>query len=299
MTSPERSILVTGCSSGIGYTCAHGMAERGWRVFATARSTEDLERLAAEGLEAIHLDYTDPASIAACADTVLERTDGKILALFNNGAYGQPGAVEDLPVDVLRQQFEANVFGWHDLTCRLLPAMRANGRGRIVQCSSVLGLVALKWRGAYNASKFAIEALSDTMRMELAGTGIHVSQIEPGPIRSRFREHAVNKLRANVDLATSPHAAEYETQLAAHDAKLAKQGTRPPERPAEARAKAKKGLLPSYRLGPDAVLDKLIHAVESNRPRPQYYVTSSTWVMAAARRLLTRRAMDKLSSRVS
>lgn len=275
------------------------MAERGWRVFATARTEADLNRLSAEGLEAVHLDYMDPKSIESCAGTVLERTSGKLYALFNNGAYGQPGAVEDLPVDALRRQFEANVFGWHDLTRRLVPAMRANGGGRIVQCSSVLGLVALKWRGAYNASKFAVEALSDTMRLELDGSGVYVCQIEPGPIRSRFRENAIAQMRKQIDLEISPHAAEYARQLAQEDEKLARQGSRPPEKPAEARAKAKKGLLPQYRLGPDAVLDKLIHAVESDRPRPHYYVTSSTWGMAIARRILTGRALDRLSSRVS
>ena len=299
MTGDGRSILITGCSSGIGYTCALGMAERGWRVFATARREADLEMLKAEGLEAVHLDYTDTASIAACAETVLERTGNGIYALFNNGAYGQPGAVEDLTTDVLKAQFEANVFGWHDLTCRLLPAMRANGAGRVVQCSSVLGLVALKWRGAYNASKFAIEALSDTMRLELEGSGIHVCQIEPGPIRSRFREHAIRHLKANVDLAGSPHAEEYARQLEAEEAKLSREGSRPLETPAQARAKRKGGLKPKYRLGPDAVLDKLIHATESANPQPRYYVTLPTWVMATARRTLTGRMLDKLSRRVS
>ena len=206
MTGTGRSILITGCSSGIGYTCAHGMAERGWTVIATARKAEDIERLKSEGIDTIALDYADPESIAKCADEVLNRTAGNLYALFNNGAYGQPGAVEDLPVDVLRAQFEANVFGWHDLTCRLLPAMRQNNAGRIVQCSSVLGLVAMKWRGAYNASKFALEALSDTMRLELRGTGIHVCQIEPGPIRSRFREHAIAHLHRNIDMDNSPIA---------------------------------------------------------------------------------------------
>ncbi len=299
MAGDGRSILITGCSSGIGYTCALGMAERGWRVFATARQQADLEMLEAAGLEAIHLDYADGSSIAACADSVLERTDGGVYALFNNGAYGQPGAVEDLTTDVLKAQFEANVFGWHDLTCRLLPAMRGNGAGRVVQCSSVLGLVALKWRGAYNASKFAIEALSDTMRLELDGSGVYVCQIEPGPIRSRFREHAIRHLRANVDLEASPHAGEYARQLAAEEAKLKREGPRPLETPAEARAKRKGGLKPKYRLGPDAVLDKLIHATESAKPRPRYYVTLPTWIMASARRTLTGRMLDKLSQRVS
>ncbi len=182
----EKSVLITGCSTGIGYHCAHGLKERGWRVFATARKRQDLARLKYEGLETVYLDYTDAKSIAHCADYVLQHTHGKLFGLFNNGAYGQPGAIEDLSTDVLRRQLEANVFGWHDLTRRLLPAMRKNGEGRIVQNSSVLGLVALKWRGAYNASKFAIEGLSDALRLEMEGTGVHVVLIEPGPIKSKF-----------------------------------------------------------------------------------------------------------------
>ncbi len=298
MTGVQRSILITGCSSGIGYTCAHGMAERGWRVIASARNQDDLDRLQQEGLETVYLDYAEPDAVAACADNVLERTGGRVHALFNNGAYGQPGAVEDLTPDVLRAQFEANLFGWHDLTCRIIPSMRSNGGGRIVQCSSVLGLVAMKWRGAYNASKFALEALSDTMRLELAGTGIHVCQIEPGPIRSRFREHAIAHLKRSVDMENSPHRDEYNRQLAKEEPKIAA-GSRPPEKPAEARARTGKRIGPSYRLGPEAVLDKLIHATESARPKPHYYVTAPTFVMAAARRLLPARALDALVSKVS
>ena len=298
MSGNGRTILITGCSSGIGYTCAHGMAERGWRVIASARRTDDLARLEAEGLETLQLDYADPKSVAGCADEVLRRTDGKPYALFNNGAYGQPGAVEDLTPDTLRAQFEANVFGWHDLTCRLVPAMRANGGGRIVQCSSVLGLVAMKWRGAYNASKFAIEALSDTMRLEVKDAGIHVCQIEPGPIRSRFRQHAIAHLKANVDMDNSPHRDEYARQLSIEEPKL-KADPRPPEKPAEARARAGRQNGPRYRLGPDAVLDRLIHATESARPKPRYYVTTPTVVMATARRILPHRMLDRLANKFS
>ena len=298
MSGNGRSILITGCSSGIGYTCAHGMAERGWRVVATARTDQDLQRLSDEGLEVVHLDYADAGSVAACASAVLERTGGKLYALFNNGAYGQPGAVEDLTTDVLRAQFEANVFGWHDLTCRLVPAMRSQGAGRIVQCSSVLGLVAMKWRGAYNASKFAIEALSDTMRLELKDAGIHVCQIEPGPIRSRFRQHAIRHLKQNVDLDKSPHRQEYQRQLTIEERKIAAD-PRPPEKPAEARAKTGNGIGPRYRLGPEAVLDKLIHATESRNPKPRYYVTAPTTAMATARRILPYRLLDRLAGRFS
>jgi len=291
-----RTILITGCSSGIGYTCAHGMKERGWRVLASVRKADDKARLEAEGLEVLMLDYAEPASVAACADEALKRAGGRIDALFNNGAYGQPGAVEDLTPDTLRAQFETNVFGWHDLTCRLVPSMRANGFGRIVHCSSVLGLVALRWRGAYNASKFAIEALGDTMRLELKGTGVHVCQIEPGPIRSRFPEHAIAALKANVDIEASPHREEYHRQL--ENPRLGRQSW-PPERPAEARARTGRGLLPKYRLGPDAVLDALVHATESTNPKPHYHVTAGTGFMAFARHVLPVRLLDRLAHKVS
>jgi NAD(P)-dependent dehydrogenase (short-subunit alcohol dehydrogenase family) len=289
-----RSILITGCSSGIGYTCALGMKQRGWRVFATARSQPDLERLKAEGLEVVYLDYTEPKSIATCAEAVLEATGGQLFALFNNGAYAQPGAVEDLTPDVLRAQFEANVFGWHDLSIRLIPAMRRNGVGRIVQCSSVLGLVAFKWRGAYSASKFAIEALSDTMRIELAGSGVKVSVIEPGPIRSRLQEHAVAHFKRNIDLENSVHREHYKRLLAKSeilDSKLWGY-----EKPGEGSTWS---FLPRYRLGPDAVLAKLVHAVESANPKPHYHVTAATHVVAMARRVLPARAMDLLARSVS
>src|SRR5262245_31403375 len=185
------------------------MKARGWRVFATARKPEDIGRLNSEGLESLYLDYAEPASIAACAAEIAARTDGKLDALFNNGAYGQPGAVEDLTRATLEAQFQANVFGWHDLTRQCLPLMRANGAGRIVQNSSVLGLVALKWRGAYNASKSAVEALSDTLRLELKSANIHVAIIEPGPITSKFTLHALEAFDRNVDEANSHYRAVY------------------------------------------------------------------------------------------
>lgn len=289
-----RSILITGCSSGIGYYCAHAMKLRGWRVFATARAPGDIARLKSEGLEVLYLDYAEPESIAACAEAVLDVTGGGIYALFNNGAYGQPGAVEDLRPEVLRAQFEANVFGWHDLTCRLVPAMRANREGRIVQCSSVLGLVALKWRGAYTASKFAIEAISDTLRLELKGSGVYVSVIEPGPIRSRFNEHAVAHFQRNIDIKASVHREEYEEMLARMEAMNARSrwGYEKPG------ARRSRSLLPRYRLGPDAVFEKLLHAVESSNPRPHYHVTAGTRAMALARRILPARVLDLLADRI-
>ena len=196
----NRSILITGCSSGIGAHCAHRLRGRGWRVFAAARKPADVDRLAGAGFDALLLDYADGASIAAAVDTVLSGTGGGLDALFNNGAYALPGAVEDIPTEALRAGFEANFFGWHDLTRRLIPVMRAQGHGRIVQCSSVLGYVPMKYRGAYIASKYALEGLSETLRLELLGTGIHVSLIEPGPIDSRFEPNALTVFRASIDI---------------------------------------------------------------------------------------------------
>ncbi|ODA66115.1 D-beta-hydroxybutyrate dehydrogenase [Methyloligella halotolerans] len=261
----RRSILITGCSSGIGLACVRAMRDRGWRVFATARNEEDLDRLRSdERVEVVYLDYTEPQSIAACADTVLQATGGTLDALFNNGAYGQPGAVEDLPVDVLKAQFEANVFGWHDLTNRFIPAMRRQGRGRIVHCSSVLGFVAAPYRGAYCASKFALEALADTMRVELAETGIRVVLIEPGPIHSRFVEHALAAYRANIDIESSPHAETYKARIAAME----------------------QGGSSTFKLEPETVAAKLIKAVESPRPKPRYFVTVPTYLAALFKRVL-------------
>ncbi|MDE2447106.1 MAG: SDR family NAD(P)-dependent oxidoreductase, partial [Alphaproteobacteria bacterium] len=189
----QKTILITGCSSGIGYTCALGLKARGHRVLATVRNRADQKTLEGLGLETLIMDYSDRDSVAHCATELARRTGGKLDALFNNGAHGQPGAVEDLTREVLEAQFASGFFGWHQLTKACLPLMRANGGGRIIQNSSVLGIVAMKWRGAYNAMKFAVEGLTDTMRLELRGSGIFVSTIEPGPITSKFVESAIKK----------------------------------------------------------------------------------------------------------
>ena len=248
----RRSIIVTGCSSGIGAHCARALKAEGWRVFATVRKQEDLAALEADGIEALLMDYTKPDTIAALVETVTARTGGRIDALFNNGAYGQPGAVEDLTTDVLRLQFETNVFGWHELTRRVIPFMRAQGHGRIVNCSSILGLIPYRYRGAYNASKFALEGLTVTMRMELDGSGIHVSLIEPGPIASRFTANALAAVHDHIDLENSAHAQEYKRQLARLD------GSGPVNR---------------HKLGPEAVHKVLRHALTTPRPKPHYLVT--------------------------
>ena len=273
----QKSILITGCSSGIGYRCALGLMARGWRVFATVRTTEDQQRLEALGLETLVMDYRFSDSVKACASAVCGATGGKIDALFNNGAYGQPGAVEDLTREILEEQFAANFFGWHELTRLCLPMMRKNGAGRIVQCSSVLGIVAMKWRGAYNASKFALEGLSDTMRLELRGSGIFVSTIEPGPIATRFVENALAAFERNIKVEGSP----YEKAYAAQRARLGKGGSG------------------RFKLPPEAVFEKLVHALESRRPKAHYYVTLPTHAMGLARRLLPQGIMDKFVNRMS
>ena len=272
-----KSILITGCSTGIGYVCAKGLKERGYRVFATARRDEDLLRLEAEGLEAIKLDYRFPDSVAACASEVSRRTSGTLYALFNNGAYGQPGAVEDITRAALEEQFAANFFGWHQLTTLCLPMMRKGGEGRIVQCSSVLGLLALKWRGPYNASKFALEGLTDTLRLELRGTGIKVVTINPGPITSDFVKNARAAFERNVDMTHSHYKAEFEAQKARLD----------------------RGGNGRFKLPAMAVLEKLVLALEKPNPRPHYYVTTPTHVVAFLRRILPPRLLDAFADRNS
>lgn len=260
-----RTIIVTGCSSGIGAHCARALKEDGWRVFATVRKQEDLAALEADGLEAHLMDYTRAETISALVDAVAQRTGGRIDALFNNGAYGQPGAVEDLPTDVLREQFETNLFGWHELTRQVIPIMRAQGRGRIVNCSSILGLLPYRFRGAYTASKYALEGLTVTLRMELQDSGIAVSLIEPGPIASRFTANALAKINRHIDLKSSAHAAEYERQLRRLD------GSGPRNR---------------HKLGPEAVYAVLRHALTSPRPKPHYLVTTPAKQGAFLKRIL-------------
>jgi NAD(P)-dependent dehydrogenase (short-subunit alcohol dehydrogenase family) len=272
----SRTIIVTGCSSGIGRHCALRLRDDRWRVFATARKPADIDELARLGFEALYLDYENEESIRAAFAEVLRRSGGQIDAIFNNGAWGQPGAVEDLSTAVLRAQFEANFFGWHELTRLAVPAMRARGSGRIVHCSSILGIVPYRWRGAYNATKFALEALALTQRMELQGSGISVSLIEPGPIETRFSENALAKFLENVDIENSVHRDTYESHLA----KLQDGGG-----------------VNRFRLGPEAVYLKLHHALNARRPHAHYPVTVPTHAMFLARRLLPQRWLERLLMR--
>lgn len=267
----KKAILITGCSTGIGYCVAKALHERGYRVFATARKQESVDALLAEGLESLQLDLTDTESIQNAFDEVMRRTDGELYALFNNGAYGLPGAVEDLSRDALRVQFETNVFGWQELTNLAIPVMRKQGFGRIIQNSSVLGFVSLSFRGSYNASKYAIEGLSDTMRLELRGTNIHVSLIEPGPIASQFRANSVRALAKFIDVDKSVHREKYLKVLE----RLNKKGPAVP-----------------FTRPPEDVLKRVIHALEAEKPQPRYYVTFPTYLFGFLKRILSTRVLD-------
>lgn len=279
MSGRQRSILVTGCSSGIGLDAARALSARGWRVFAACRQEADCQRLRAEGLDSPQLDYTDSASIGRALDEVLAATGGRLDALFNNGAFATPGAVEDLPTEALRDIFEANFFGWHDLARRVLPVMRAQEGGRIVQCSSVLGFTPMPWRGAYVATKYALEGLTHVLRMEMRGTGVEVILIEPGPITSNFRRNAARNFERWIDWQASPRADQYRQVL-------------------RKRLYASAEGRDTFELPPSAVTRRLIHALESPRPRPRYFVTLPTWGMAAAGRLLPSRALHWLLARL-
>ncbi len=273
-----ETVLVTGCSSGIGYHVAKGLKQRGYNVYATARKEEDVKRLISEGFKCLQLDYADSESVQDLANELMLLVGTNLYAVFHNGAYGQPGAVEDLTRETLEKQFAANVFGWMELNNRLIVLMRHNNRGRIIFNSSVLGLVSLPFRGAYNASKYAIEGFADTLRLELSGTNVKVSLIEPGPIESRFRANALQAFKDNVNMGDSVHRDRYQGTLK----RLAKQGNVDP-----------------YTLKPEAVLEKVIHALESNRPKAHYYVTIPTYVMGYLKRLLPTRWMDRFILKVA
>jgi NAD(P)-dependent dehydrogenase (short-subunit alcohol dehydrogenase family) len=275
--SLSKTILITGCSSGIGYATAIELKQRGHNVIATARKPEDVTRLTQEGFTTIQLDLAESQSIRQAVSHAIELTDGKIDALFNNGAFGQPGAVEDLTRDVLRFQFETNLFGTHELTNLLIPLMRRQGHGRIIYNSSVLGLVAMRYRGAYNASKFALEGLADTLRLELHGTDIYISLIEPGPILSDFRKNSYDLYKKNIDPTHSFHKEAYE----AMEARLQKEGA-----------------AAVFTLPAKAVVDKVIHALEAKQPKMRYYVTFPTYLFAFLKRVLPMSWLDTLLRKV-
>lgn len=278
MTTSPKTILITGCSSGIGYDTAHRFKKMGWQVLATCRHAKDVKRLEKEGLESFIIDYEDEATIHKGFDEALKRSGGKIDVLFNNGAYGIPCAVEDLPTDALRQIFEANFFGWHTLTRLVTPVMIAQGHGRIIQNSSVLGFAGLKMRGAYNATKFALEGLTDTMRIELDGTGVDLVLVEPGPIRTKIRENSYQQFKKWITWKGTRQEKMYKSVLIPR-----LQAVNPPK--------------DRFELMPDAVTDAVVHAATAPQPRIRYRITTATKVMALMKRITTSRGFDRIAKK--
>ena len=272
-----HTVLVTGCSSGIGHCVAKGLKKRGYNVYATARKQEDVERLTKEGFKCLYLDYADSESVQDLANELMLLIGCDLYAVFHNGAYGQAGAVEDLTRETMEKQFAANVFGWMELNNRLIVMMRQNNRGRIIFNSSVLGIISLPFRGAYNASKYAIEGFADTLRLELKNTGIEVSLIEPGPIESQFRKNSLLAMKENIDIEGSVHRDLYKKTMT----RLEKEGAAVP-----------------FTLPADAVMKKVIHALESPRPKARYYVTFPTYLFGTLKRLLSTKWLDKALAKV-
>lgn len=272
----SKSILITGCSSGIGLDTARRLKSLGWTVFASCRAQNDCDARTAEGFVAPQLDYEDADSVARCAEVVLRDTSQALDAVFHNGAFALPGPLEDIPADGMRSQFEANFLGWHDLNRHLIPSMRRAGSGRILFNSSVLGLVGMKYRGPYVATKFALEGYADVLRMEMDGTGIKIVLIEPGPIETEFRRNAIKQFEKWVDWKSSVRRAEYEDSLLEL---LRKGGSSKVQWPAS------------------AVTDVVVQALSATRPKPRYRVTTPTTAMAVARRVLPTRALDWVLSK--
>jgi len=271
----DKAILITGCSSGIGLAVAKGLQQRGYRVFATARKQKDVDSLSLAGYESLQLDLDDSSSIHFAVDEILKRTDGNLYGLFNNGGFALAGAVEDLSRDAIRAQFETNLFGWLELTNRLIPVMRKQGYGRIIQNSSILGMIPFQYRGAYVASKFAIEGLFSTLRLELVDTPIHVCLIEPGPIVSHIRQNSLKAMNQYIPIKNSVHRQAYENVLSRLETK---------------------GPVMKSTLPPEAVLKRVIHCLESRKPKIRYYVTTPTYIIGFLRRILPYRLLDKLLS---
>ncbi len=274
----NKAVLITGCSTGIGYVCAHALQKRGYQVIASCRKPEDVARLQEEGLTCLQLDLADPSSISAGVEQALKLCDGQLYGLFNNGAYGQPGALEDLPTQALREQFETNFFGWHQLVGEVLPHMRNQGEGRIVQNSSVLGFAAMRYRGAYNASKFALEGWTDTLRLELHDTNIHIALLEPGPIETQFRHNALVAFHKWIDPENSPHKTEYMAQ--------------------DERMRSKNSSK-AFALPAESCIEPVIHALESKRPKIRYRVTFPTKLFAVLKRLFPARWLDNILRRAA
>jgi len=273
----KKTILITGCSSGIGYHCAKRLKdEEKYRLIITARKDKDIQRLISEGFEVIKMDMSESASVQKGFKRVLAKTGGELYALFNNAGFGQPGAVEDLSRDALKEQFETNVFGAIELTNLALKVFRKQKKGKIIQNSSVLGFVAFKYRGAYSASKFALEALSDTLRLELAGSNIYISLIEPGPIKTDFRKNAFKKFLKYINIDKSPHYQAYQKSLE--------------------RFRSDKD--DPFTLSSEAVFQSLSKILEIKNPKDRYRVTIPTKLFWMLRRILPVKVLDMIINRI-
>jgi short-subunit dehydrogenase len=266
-----KSVLITGCSSGIGLCLAQGLKREGYRVFATARDVKDVEQLKQQGFDAFVLDLSSSQSINAAIKAVFKQTDD-LYGLIHNGAYGQVGALEDISRQALEAQFQTNVFGWHELTNLVLPKMKSKNEGRIVYLSSVLGFVAMPFRGPYNASKFAVEGLVNTLRLELANTNVQLSLIQPGPIESKFRINAYKAFMKNVDMNNSDYQSNYEKMI----------------------KRLQSDELADFTLPATAVLKCAQHALNSKQAKIHYHVTFPTKLFAILMRLLPTWLMDKI-----
>ncbi|WP_072680945.1 SDR family NAD(P)-dependent oxidoreductase [Arcobacter sp. LA11] len=272
-----QNILITGCSTGIGLQTAKTLKKNGIKVYASARKEEDVQMLKELGFNTFLLDVTKPEHISEALEQII-KNDAKIDAVFNNAGFGQPGALEDIKTDVLREQFETNVFGLHELTRQVLPIMRKQGYGKIIQHSSVLGIISLRFRGAYNASKYAIEGLADTLRLELANTKISISTINTGPVTSKFRDNAVKKFQQNVDQENSAYKKEYDTQL-------------------NARLESDKDNTP-FNLPATSVADVIQNIMNTDNPKPRYYVTKATYILGFFKRILSTSLLDKILQKI-
>lgn len=271
-----KTVLITGCSSGIGQATARLLRDRGWQVAASARSDAGLQRLRDDGFDPVRLDLADSASIAAAADCVIDRFDGRLGAVVNNAGFGLTAAVEDAPRAMLRDLFEVNVFGLQELTARLIPLFRRQGCGRIVNISSVLGEITLPFAGIYSASKYAVEALSDAMRRELFDSGVAVSVIQPGPIETRFSQNLARRTEGYELRADSIFRDFYRDAVATRKTgRAARTGGR-------------------FMKPPEAVADLVFHCLESRRPPRRRCVTVVAWFGAALRRFAPAACIDAL-----
>jgi len=270
-----RTVLITGCSSGLGLYMAESLQRDGWNVFATARKEQDIENLKSKGIDTFFLDVTNSESIEKLVEYVSEKTDGKLYALINNAGCGYSGALEDITRDAMRNQFEINVFGVHELTNRIIPIFRKNKTGRIINISSAAGRFSMPFMGAYSASKFALEALSDALRLELRNTDIKVSIIEPGPLKSDFSKNALAIFQNHVNPPENSHYKDIYEKMGKYR-----------------QTKETKKNIP----GPETFYKKVKHALESKKPKIRYPVTMTAYLAAYLKRLLPDRLLDILAA---